>query len=82
MTSHELARQLLDHPDLPIELFVYSPNDGWSADVGDCKVKIDDIDTESASARGYDIKPGKCIRLSGWMSSEPDENDLDEDDEN
>jgi len=71
MTSHELARQLLAGADLPIELHVSMPHDTEIADLGDCSVVLGTIDVESTILRGYeDTKPGQCVVLRGWRSSE------------
>lgn len=78
MTSHELAKKLLEGPDLPVELKVGGPKDTYIGDVGDADVSIGEIDVESMKARGYpDTQPGQCVHIGGWMSSEQ----YDEDDE-
>lgn len=76
MTSHELARQLLELPDLPVKLSVGDPKDTFVGDVGDCKVKVGEIDVETATLRGYpDMKPGQCVMLTAWQSSEEGDGD-------
>ncbi len=80
MTSHELARQLLERPDLPLELQVADSKDGYVGDLGDVTINIGKVDTALAQARGFhDTKPGDCIVLRAWQSSEetPDEDDED-----
>lgn len=76
MTSHELARQLLAHPDLPVEMVIVAPKDTMIGDLGDVTVGVGGINVEAAHARGFpDVQPGNCITLRSWESSEetPDE---------
>ncbi len=71
MNSHELARQLLAGPDLPVELLLSTPHDTLYGDLGDCTVTIGTIDVVSARARGFpDTEAGNCVVLRSWKSSE------------
>jgi hypothetical protein len=71
MTSHTLAKMLLEKPDMPVELHVGTPKDTFIGDVGDCDTRVGEIDMESAEARGLThIEPGPCMVLRGWQSSE------------
>lgn len=80
MTAHELARQLLAGPDVPVELGVGSPKDTFIGDVGDVTITVQEIDVETAELRGYpDTKPGQCVHLRGWQSSESGGDEDDED---
>jgi len=83
-SSHALARELLKHPDLPVELHVGSPNDSYISDAGDCSLQVGPIDVESMHLRGYpEQTAGDCIVLRGWMSSEeePAGDELDDEEE-
>ena len=76
MTSHELAKKLLEQPDAPVEIRITSPHDGFTADTGDCVVELSDIDVGLARSRGYQhTQPGKCVVVRGWMSSEENEDE-------
>lgn len=79
MKAHELARLLLAGPDVEVELAVGDPKDTYVADLGDVSVKVGTIDVNTAVARGYpDTKPGQCIELRGWQSSEQEDEEEDE----
>jgi len=74
LTSHELAHLLLNDLDLPVQIEVGTPHDTIVGDLGDVSIIIETIDVEGAMARGFhDTKPGKCVVLRSWMSSEDDE---------
>jgi len=67
MTGHELARQLLDLPDLPLALRVEAGGDSVTADPGDAKAEVgtytrDDDEEENS----VDV-----IQIRGWATDTP-----------
>jgi hypothetical protein len=74
MTSHQLARQLLDGPDVPVILAVGSPieSDTLVSDTDDDVKVLYKIEPQDAMVgRGYDQHPERqVVQLRGWMSSD------------
>lgn len=73
MTSHELAKRLLAHNDIPVQLVIGTPESAVSSDLEDSTLHIveTDVDVETMQARGFEnIKQGRCIQIRGWESSE------------
>ncbi len=59
MTSHELARELLNGPDLPVELSIANSKD--SAYTRNMLVRL---------GSRLKHKDSACVRIDGWVSSD------------
>jgi len=68
MTSHELAKALLDGPDLPITLKVDAGGDSAHADVGECQVKVTEMPIIMCDEESEYVK---TVVLSGWATDCP-----------